>query len=78
MEVPLLQFLQLIPAGVQNKLLRTTRYSTGQVPIPQEESTTPAVQTAERHVSTYLHGEIGGQKAKILIDTGAAVCVIAK
>ena len=25
-----------------------------------------------------MFGEIGGQKAKILIDTGAAVCVIAK
>ena len=78
MEVPLLQFLQLTPAGVRNKLLRSTRSSTGRVPVPQSEPTPTPVQAAERHVSTYLHGDIGGQKTKILIDTGAAICVIAK
>jgi hypothetical protein len=45
-EVPLLQFLQLTPAGVRNELLQTTRSYIRRVPIPQEESVTPAVQAA--------------------------------
>jgi dUTP pyrophosphatase len=78
-EISARDFLEITTPGARQKAFKQLRRETGRVPkVPQPEPI-PITIVEPKHVSTYLRATIGPKpREKVLIDTGAAMCVISQ